>query len=271
MPTPRSLYTLIAVLGVSAMLGACNETTSLGGEYSSLAPATSKEALRQQSDELGKAYASNPADVPTAWSYAQTLRGLGKTQQEQAVLEQVVIHTNGDRPALAAYGKALLANGEYARADEVLAQAYTPDQPDWRVLSARGVIADKLGNHDQARKYYDEALLIVPGEPGVLTNLALSYGFSRDFGRAEVLLRQAIQSPAAGKRTYDNLVLILGMQGKIEEQKLILDRVANQRDATEIAAATQELRKEDATNPLAIPPANPRPTKRRMPKTSPVN
>lgn len=262
MPKPRSLYTMIAVLGMSAMLGACNQTAGLGGEYAALGPAPSKEALREQSSELGKAYAANPEDVPTAWSYAQTLRGLGNTRQEQAVLEQVVLRTNGDRPAMAAYGKSLLANGEYARADEVLAQSYTPDQPDWRAISARGVIADKLGDHPRARKFYEEALAIVPGEPGVLTNLALSYGFSRDYGRAEVLLRQAIQSPAAGKRTYDNLVLILGMQGKTEEQKVILDRVANLHDATEIAAATQELRKEDATNPLAIPPAPERPVRK---------
>lgn len=253
MPLPRSFTILVAALGISAGLAAC-QTPNFGGEYASLGDVHTRDELRDKSASLGKAYAENPEDVPTAWSYAQTLRGLGQTKQEQAVLEQVVLRTNGDRAAMAAYGKSLLANGEYQRADEVLAQAYTPDQPDWRVISARGVIADKLGDHDRARRYYEEALQIVPGEPGVLTNLALSYGFTRDYGRAEVILRQAIQSPAAGKRTYDNLVLILGMQGKFDEQRIVLDRVANLHDATEISAATQEIRKEDATNPLVIPP-----------------
>ncbi len=103
----------------------------------------------------------------------------------------------------------------------------------------------------------------------MLTNLALSYGYSRDYGRAEVLLRQAIQSPAAGKRTYENLVLILGLQGKTEEQKVVLDRVASLQDGTEIAAATQEIRKEDATHPLVVPPANPVPV-RAGPRRSPT-
>ncbi len=164
MPTPRTLSTLFAALGMSAMLAAC-QTGGTGGEYSALAPATSKLALQEQSQELGKAYASNPEDVPTAWNYAQTLRGLGNTRQEQAVLEQVVLRTNGERAAMAAYGKSLLANGEYARADEVLAQAYTADQPDWRAISARGVVADKIGDHARARRYYEEALQIVPASP----------------------------------------------------------------------------------------------------------
>ena len=56
-----------------------------------------------------------------------------------------------DRDVLAAYGKALAAEGDLARALEIVRRAQTPDQPDWRLISAEAAILDQLGQHTTRR------------------------------------------------------------------------------------------------------------------------
>ena len=57
----------------------------------------------------------------------------------------------------------------------MLSRAHSPDNPDWRILSVQGTALDKLGKHEEARRYYASALKLAPDEPSVLSNLGLSY------------------------------------------------------------------------------------------------
>ena len=94
--------------------------------------------------------------------------------------------------------------GNYAQAFDVLGRAHTPDQPDWRILSAQGTVLDQMGRHAEAQRYYASALKIVPEEPSVLSNLGLSYALSKDLRerrrrRCGVRRRRAGSIPAFGK------------------------------------------------------------------------
>ena len=73
----------------------------------------------------------------------------------------------------------------------MLGRAHTPEDPDWRILSAQGATLDQLGRYEEARQYYTSALKIVPDEPSVLSNLGLSYMLSKDLPKAEETLRRA--------------------------------------------------------------------------------
>ena len=84
---------------------------------------------------------------------------------------------------MAAYGRALADNGNSQAAFDVLGRAHTPANPDWRILSVQGTTLDKLGKHEDARRYYATALKIVPEEPSVLSNLGLSYVLTRELRR----------------------------------------------------------------------------------------
>ena len=59
----------------------------------------------------------------------------------------------------------------------------------------QGTALDKLGKHDEARRYYESALKIVPEEPSVLSNLGLSYMLTRELPNAEQALRRAYGNP----------------------------------------------------------------------------
>jgi Flp pilus assembly protein TadD len=122
---------------------------------------------------------------------------------------------------LGAYGRALSEVGNYEQALEVLNRAHTPDQPDWRILSAQGAVLDQLGRHDEAQNYYSSALKIRPDDPGVLSNLGLSYALAKDLKNAEVTLRRAAESGGTDPRVRQNLALVVGLQGRFSEAESI--------------------------------------------------
>jgi Flp pilus assembly protein TadD len=138
------------------------------------------------------------------------------------MLEQATIANPGNKPLLAAYGRALADNGDFQTAFDVLSRAHTPDNPDWRILSVQGTVLDQLGRHDEARAYYTSALRIVPGEPSVLSNLGLSYMLSKDLPKAEEALRQAYAGSKADSRIRQNLALVVGLQGRFAEAEQIV-------------------------------------------------
>jgi Flp pilus assembly protein TadD len=137
------------------------------------------------------------------------------------VLEQASMRNPTNTAVLGAYGRALADVGRYAQALDVLSRAHTPDQPDWRILSAQGAVLDQLGRHQEAQRYYSSALKIVPDEPSVLSNLGLSYALSKDLPKAEATLRRAVARPGADPRVRQNLALVVGLQGRFAEAESI--------------------------------------------------
>src|SRR6478735_2982598 len=91
-----------------------------------------------------------------------------------------------DREVLGAYGKALADAGRLKEASTVLANAHTPERPNWSILSAQGSVADQLGDHKQAQNYYEAAIRMPRDEPSVMSNLGL--------------ILRAEQAIAAGRR-----------------------------------------------------------------------
>jgi len=155
-------------------------------------------------DVYGERYRSNPKDPDVALAYGQALRANGQRAQAAAVLEQATIAHPGNKPLLALYGRALADNGNFQQAFDVLSKAHSPDNPDWRLLSVQG------------------ALKITPDDPGVLSNLGLSYMLTKELPRAEETLRQAYASPRASARVRQNLALVVGLQGRFAEAETIV-------------------------------------------------
>jgi len=129
-------------------------------------------------------------------------------------MRKASIYHATDREVLAAYGKALAADGQFQAALSTVRRAQRSDNPDWQLLSTEGGILDSIGNHDQARALYRQALVLAPGEPQILNNLGLSYALTGDLDQAEEVLRTAAASPRATLKTRQNLELVLGLRNK---------------------------------------------------------
>lgn len=180
------------------------------------------------SDDFNKAltywsqrYQTGEKDRTVGLNYAAALRRTGHNDQALAVLQKTIIYFPDDRDVLAAYGKALAASGDLTRALATIERAQTPDQPDWRLISAKAAILDQVGRNDEARKLYAQALDLAPGEPSVLSNYGMSFVLTGDLPQAEKLLRRAIATPGADSRVRQNLALVVGLQGRFDEAQQI--------------------------------------------------
>jgi Flp pilus assembly protein TadD len=213
---------LIAVVAVS--LGGCTAMSKLSDVTGSIGPKAEAAPTdpARAIEVYGERYRANPKDADAALAYGQALRANGQRAQAVAVLEQATIANPGNKPLLAQYGRALADNGNFQQAFDVLSKAHSPDNPDWRLLSVQGTALDQMGRHDEARSYYASALKIAPDDPGVLSNLGLSYMLTKELPKAEDALRQAYASPRANARVRQNLGLVVGLQGRFTEAETIV-------------------------------------------------
>ena len=222
-----SLARLLSSAAVTAVLaaglGGCQTMSDITGSLTSSSPkaqAVPDDPLRAV-EVYGERYRANPKDAEAALGYGQALRATGQRAQAAAVLEQATIAHPGNKTLLAAYGRVLADNGSSQAAFDELARAHTPANPDWRILSVQGTTLDKMGKHEEARRYYATALKIVPEEPSVLSNLGLSYMLTRELPLAEETLRRAYSNPRADGRVRQNLALVVGLQGRFAEAETI--------------------------------------------------
>ena len=223
-PAKKSPFaTLLAATMLAGALGGCAAFRSIESTSSLAAtePSAAEGDPRKAADSVGERYQANPGDPQSAIAYAQDLRKNGQRAQAVAVLEQASLRDPKNMELLGAYGRALADAGDFERALDVLSRAHTPDHPDWRILSAQGAVLDQMGRHDEAQRYYQTALKIVPGEPTVLSNLGLSYALSKDLARAEATLKRAAAGGRVDPRVRQNLALVVGLQGRFAEAESI--------------------------------------------------
>ncbi|MGA8901456.1 tetratricopeptide repeat protein [Bradyrhizobium sp.] len=220
LPRPLGLarFRAVPVLSVVLLLGLCGcQTDGLSDITGSLGDKAEKTAPAHSLDFYHDRYHANPNDADAALNYGKALRAAGQRSQAVAVLEQATIAHPGDKALMAGFGRALADNGNFQQAFEVLGHAHSPEDPDWRILSAQGAVLDQLGRGEEARQYYASALRIVPDEPSVLSNLALSYVLSKDLAKAEETLRRANSHADADPRVRLNLALVVGLRGHMAE------------------------------------------------------
>ena len=146
-----------------------------------------------------------------------------------------------NKALLAGYGRALADNGNFQQAFDVLSRAHSPEDPDWRILSAQGAALDQLGRNEEAQQYYAAALKIVPNEPTVLSNLGLSYMLQNNLPKAEQVLGRAYQRNQNDARVRANLALVLGLQGREAEAEILVKADLPPDQAAEKVAALRQL------------------------------
>jgi len=270
----------IATLTASLLLGACGQTLSPAGGNNLLSvngeqkpqkvaanqpapPPQSPAAAGGVSDELlqatdywGKAYAKSPRDLPAALNYARNLKAMGEKRRALTVLQQVSLYHGQDRELASEYGRLALDLDQVNVAKQLLAIADDPARPDWRVVSARGAVLAKEGNYNEAIPYFERARVLSNDQPSVLSNLALAQAMNGEPGKAEAMLRQAAAGDAGSPRIRQNLALVLGLQGKYDEAKIIAARDIPPTNAAENADYLRQVVK---LEPKPIPGADPQP------------
>lgn len=241
----KSTTATALLVASSVMLAACAKDPTTTGSIKGISKKPIEQMTVQELNhtarKLGQRYEKDPRDKSTGLYYANILRTTGRNEQALAVMQQMVIHHPEDNNVLSAYGKALAATGNFAKALKVIERAQRPDRPDWRLFSAKGAILDQLNRSNEARLAYRKALDIVPSEPSVLSNLGMSYVLTGDLRAAETYLRKAIKQPGADSRVRQNLALVVGLQGNFQEAENIARGELPQAEAEENIAFLREM------------------------------
>jgi Flp pilus assembly protein TadD len=261
----RPVLTIAAAAVLAGALAGCAggrlpETTGAlaAAPANEAATPSSADEWRRAAEVWGERYQANTGDPQAAIHYAQALRATGQRAQAVAVLEQASLHNTKNTEVLGAYGRALADDGNYQQALDVLARAHAPDRPDWRILSAQGAVLDQMGRHEDAQRYYETALKIVPDEPSVLSNLGLSYALSKQLPRAEATLKRAVVGERVDPRVRQNLALVVGLQGRFAEAETIARADLPAEEASANVAYLREMlsRQGDAQNRDQTRPAD---------------
>jgi len=215
----RAFARACAVAGLAVLLSACasNRGSMPSPDYSGV-PAG---ATQQSVADLAVKYQRNPRDKSTIVHFAAALRAQGQSPQAVAVLEQGVSLYPQDPAIAVAYAKALTADGRLEQSLAILDRVIRPDMPDWNALLVKGATLDQMGRNQEARKLYQQAQLIAPGEASIETNLGLSYAMTNDLNAAEKHLRRAVQMRGANTQTRQNLALVVGLQGRFDEARAL--------------------------------------------------
>ena len=217
----RALF-VAAMAAFAAPLAGCHDFGDVTGSIPISATQPTEDAkLRAYAAELGKRYDRDPGEKGVSIEYARALRALTRYNEAVAVIQTAAIKAPKDFDVLGEYGKALADAGQLTQAKDVLAHAYTPDNPRWDIMSVQGTVADRLGDHATAMQFYHDALKIAPGEPSVLANMGLSLALARKLPEAEQALRQAAASPKADARMRGDLALVLALEGKFGDAETV--------------------------------------------------
>jgi Flp pilus assembly protein TadD len=244
---------LAALLIGAGPLAGCRDLGDMTGSVASTrAPLPTDEAgLRAYADNWGKRYDANPGEKVASINYARALRALTRYSEAAAVMEAAAVKAPQDFQVLGDYGKALADDGQFEQAKDVLGRSYTPERPDWTIMSVQGSVADRLGDHEGAQTFYRDALKIAPGEPSVLSNLGLSYALTKQLPDAEAALRQACASPRADTRMRQNLALVLALEAKFAEAEQISRQdMTAQAASANVAAIRQMIAQSDSWRDL---------------------
>lgn len=223
----------VVVLAGCTLLGACaqSEKPSLpdlvtqNDEATQAAepqPAvTGKSELAKATEYWGKEYAKDPRNLEAALNYAKDLKAMGEKKRALSVLQQASILHGNSRELASEYGRLAIEFDQIGLANRLLAAADDPVNPDWRVISARGTVLAKQGKYKEAIPFFERALTFAHDQPSILSNLALAHAMNGEPKRAETLLRQAAATDRNSLKIRQNLALVLGLQGKYDEAKLL--------------------------------------------------
>jgi Flp pilus assembly protein TadD len=114
-------------------------------------------------------------------------------------------------------GKALLASDRPEAAIEQFDRLIAEEAADTRPYVAKGVALDMVGRHAEAQAVYRSGLELAPMNVALRTNLGLSLALSGDYKTALRVLEDAARDPKATARTRQNLALVYGLAGEMDD------------------------------------------------------
>ncbi len=133
----------------------------------------------------------------------------------------------------AQYDMARLAEseGHNDKAREVYEGIYKKDPQNAQVCHRLGIVHAKQSNYEAAKRYFNEAHTLRPSDPEILNDLGYTSYLSNDLAQAEEALGKAIKLDPRNHRATNNLALVVGTQGRLDESYRLFRMVNKEAEA----------------------------------------
>jgi Flp pilus assembly protein TadD len=183
------------------------------------------EASRQRGDYAAaaaffrRAEDADPKSIEPLIGLGEALAAGGAGREAADAFRKALVMDEKNPRALRGLGNALIAQDQADLAIEQFEKALAVDPRDYRAYSGLGVANDSLANHDKAQEFYYAGLEIAPNDTVLRNNLGLSLAFAGHYKGAIEILRPLALRPGATARDRQNLALVYGLSGDIEQAK----------------------------------------------------
>jgi Flp pilus assembly protein TadD len=179
-----------------------------------------------------------PSDIPTQLRCAEGLARNGRLGEAGILLAHSLKNSPRDVELLRTMGALQVMAGQPDRAIQTLSEVLATKPDDVKALVDKAVALDVLRRHDDAQVLYRRALVLLPGDPAISNDLALSLLLS---GRAEAgrqILAPFRNVAGLPERMTVNLGIMDAASGHVQEaQQLLGSRIA----ATDLADLTRAI------------------------------
>lgn len=156
-------------------------------------------------------------DLEAGVALSQALRAMGRhAEAVEAVGRALIAHPDAPN-ALLEMARAQIERGQGFYAIEPARRAAALNPLDWRPQSLLGVAYEQAKRDDEALSAHQHAVALAPSEAAPRANLAMHLAGKGDLAGAEALLRVAVAQPSATLQIRQNLALVVGLQGRLDE------------------------------------------------------
>ncbi|MDI7775440.1 pilus assembly protein TadD [Asticcacaulis sp. EMRT-3] len=164
----------------------------------------------------------DPTNVQIGLYFSNALRALKRYDQAADIAHRVLLFAPDNVDLLLAAARAHIAGNDAFLAIDPLQHAIALKPKDWQAYSLLGVAYQQVKRTDDAQTQWATALQLSPNNPAVLTNIAMAKVVNGDFKGAEPLLRTAAAQKDATIQVRQNLALVLGLEGQMDQAERLL-------------------------------------------------
>lgn len=142
-----------------------------------------------------------------------TLADMGEADEAIVAYSAALKRKGQDPDALRGLARAYLMTDKPELAGHPLRIAFQETPNDPKLLQLIGVADDFAEQHEEAQARYRRGLELLPNDPGLSLDLALSLALTGNYPEAIAILRPIAASPAATPRERLTMALIYGLEG----------------------------------------------------------
>ncbi len=206
-----NLVRLLPLTMCCALLACASAKDDAGGPGSSNLPADSKLRVAEAAEAGGNrelalsmyvaAAQSAPSDVSLQLRCADALMRYGQYPQAKQLLVERLKADPGQVELMRGLGLIYLLSGEPGHAIEMLDLILARKPNDAAALADKGIGMDLLHRHAEAQALYRQALSILPDDPTISHDLALSMMLEGKFAEAQKVLEPFRNADAPARLT----------------------------------------------------------------------